>query len=228
MEKPTTEFFESLGQYVYKYIDDESNVLYVGKGRGNRCLWHLDDKGYNIEHCYIVARNLEAFENKKDWQSFLLESWIIATEAPKDNSVSGHYKECFVMASLSSLFSDWKDGQHDNFESFPEWYVENYDRLRGRLRAVQLSSNNMYIESNTRNSINCKWYVSNVTDPIKVMFEVYTRNDEEKNEFLKSKVIEFFKLNGYKKYITESNNSKLSVECKNIEAVLDLFDAFNA
>ena len=228
MEKPNSEFFETLGQYVYKYIDDESNVLYIGKGRGNRCLWHLDDKGYKLEHCYIVARNLELFENKTDWQSFLLESWLITTETPFDNSVSGHYKECFVMTSLSSLFTDWKSDQHDNFESFPEWYNENYDRLRGRLRVVQISSNNMYIESNTRNSINMKWYVSNTTDPIKVMFETYTKDDDAKNEFLKGKLVEFFKINGYKKHITESNKSKLSVECKDIDAVLKLFDSFNA
>ena len=228
MEKPSIEFLDTLGQYVYKYIDDEGNVLYIGKGRGNRCLWHLEDKGYELDHCYIVARNLEAFENKVDWQSFLLESWLIITEKPFDNSVSGHYKECFVMTSLSSLFTDWKNDQCDNFESFPEWYNENYDRLRGRLRVVQISSNNMYIESNTRNSINMKWYVSNTTDPIKVMFETYTKDDEAKNELLKSKLVEFFKLNGYKKHITESNKSKLSVECKNIDAVLVLFDAFNA
>ena len=132
------------------------------------------------------------------------------------------------MTSLSSLFTDWKNDQCDNFESFPEWYNENYDRLRGRLRVVQISSNNMYIESNTCNSINMKWYVSNTTDPIKVMFETYTKDDEAKNELLKSKLVEFFKLNGYKKHITESNKSKLSVECKNIDAVLVLFDAFNA
>ena len=227
MEKPTNEFFESLGQYVYKYIDDESNVLYVGKGRGNRCLWHLEDKGYKMEHCYIVARNLEAFENKHDWQSFLLESWLIATEAPFDNSVSGHYKECFVMASLSSMFADWNSEQHDNFESFPSWYVENYEQLRGKIRIVQITSNNMYIESSMRNSMNMKWYWTEGAETIKVTFEA-CHKESDKNEFLKGKLIEWLKTLGYKKTMPDGKKEKLAVECTDIDAVLALFSEFNS
>ena len=104
-QKPTAEFFDTLGLYVYEYLDEEGQILYIGKGIGDRCLHHIDDKGYDIEHCYIVASNLEKFESKP---SLLLESFLIKTRTPRDNLVSGHYTECFTMARVVSLFSDRK------------------------------------------------------------------------------------------------------------------------
>ena len=44
MEKPTLEFFATLGQYVYQYIDSEGKVYYTGKGNGDRCYAHVADK----------------------------------------------------------------------------------------------------------------------------------------------------------------------------------------
>ena len=121
MEKPTLEFFATLGQYVYQYIDSEGKPYYTGKGNGDRCYAHVADKGFNPDECFIVARNLEKFEDKKDWQSFLLESYLIATQSPDGNSVAGHYKECFVMANLSEIFGEYQAEQHDMFESLPTW-----------------------------------------------------------------------------------------------------------
>jgi hypothetical protein len=88
MQKPSGEFFSQLGQSVYQYINrDTLKPYYTGKGNGDRCWAHVVDKGFNPEDCFIVARNLENFEDKQDWQSFLLESYLITTQNPEDNSL---------------------------------------------------------------------------------------------------------------------------------------------
>ena len=78
MEKPSGAFFEELGQYVYGYKDRENGSWkYVGKGTGDRCWAHIQDKGYSADDCVIIARNLERFEKRKNNSSFLLESFMI-------------------------------------------------------------------------------------------------------------------------------------------------------
>lgn len=130
------------------------------------------------------------------------------------------------MASLSSMFSDWKSDQNDNFESFPDWYVENYDQLRGKLRIVQITSNNMYLESSMRNSINMKWYWSAGMEPVKVTFEAMHK-DDGKNKFLKEKITEWLKTLGYKKTMPDGKDTKLAINCADINAVLAVFAEFN-
>lgn len=226
--KPTVDFLNTLGQYVYKYIDNEGNILYIGKGNGSRCLAHLSEKGYSLNHCYIVARNLERFEGTKDWQSFLLESYLIENEKPRDNSVSGRYKECFIMAGLSTMFSEWKAEQFDNFETLPSWYIENYNRLRGRVRLLTITSNNVYIESTTRNSIKMLWYSApNSDDEIKVTFEIL-HSDDDKIEYFKNTLKEWLKGNGYPKTFPDGKKQKLAISVSDIDAVLTIFDEFNS
>lgn len=223
--KPTNEFFETLGQYVYKYEDDGGDILYIGKGKGDRCLWHLKDKGYEIKHCYIVARNLEKFENKKDWQSFLLESFLLATQFPQDNSVAGHYKECFIMLPLSSIWQDYQSVQHDNFAVFPEWYVENYDQLRGKMRMVQILSGSVFIESGFRNSTKMSWTWEPHKSDVKVTFET-ANTEEEKVEAFRSNLTTWLKNQGYKKLSGE--NRRITFSCPTIEQVIELFVGFNS
>jgi hypothetical protein len=141
-------FWETLGQYVYGYKED-GNFVYVGKGNGNRALSHIGSKEYNTDDLYIIARNLERFGEKKDWQSFLLESYLISNNSPRDNSVSGHYKECFIMAKMSELFNEFERSQHDNFEVLPDWFVDNYDKFKGRLNVFVVKSHHHLLEFNT-------------------------------------------------------------------------------
>ena len=122
MKKPSGEFFAELGQYVYAYIVG-GEYKYIGKGNGDRCWSHVESKGLDPEDCYIVARNLEAFEDKQDWQSFLLESFLIQQHQPEFNSVSGHYKENFKMASLKGLFNTYTSNQRN-------MHMEHGDFLR--------------------------------------------------------------------------------------------------
>lgn len=139
--------WETLGQYVYGYKED-GKWVYIGKGNKNRAQSHVGDKGYNIKDLYIIARNLERFD-KQDYQSFLLESFLITNESPRDNSVSGHYKECFIMAKMSELFNEFEKSQHDNFESQPDWYVENYNIFKGRLNVYVVKSHHHVLEFET-------------------------------------------------------------------------------
>ncbi len=55
--------YDKLGSYVYVYVDTTDNeeiVVYVGKGKENRCFAHLDSKD-------AKAKNID--ELKKNWQS---------------------------------------------------------------------------------------------------------------------------------------------------------------
>ncbi len=226
MEKPTLEFFATLGQYVYQYIDSEGKVYYTGKGNGDRCYAHVADKGFDPEQCYILAKNLEKFEDKKDWQSFLLESYLIATLNPDGNSVSGHYKECFVMASLSSMFTNYKNDQYDMFETLPSWYVDNYDTFRGRLREVNLNASTAFFLSNARNKMYMMWWWNpNSEDPVKVTFEI-NLPDGESLTAQKKQMKEWLKVNGYSKTHDDGKVQKFAVFASSIGDVITLFKEF--
>ena len=58
MEKPSGEFFATLGQYVYKYVDQDGAILYVGKGNGDRCLSHLKSNKYKMENINPLVEKL--------------------------------------------------------------------------------------------------------------------------------------------------------------------------
>jgi hypothetical protein len=227
--KPSYEFFTTLGQYVYQYIDkDTLKPYYTGKGNGDRCYAHVADKGFDPDDCYIVARNLEKFEDKKDWQSFLLESYLISTHDPENNSVSGHYKDCFIMASLSSLFSDYVSDQYDNFAAFPDWYINNYDVFRGKLREVKINNTTTFVLSNARNSMYMMFYWNTGdSDSIKVTFEINKPEGEDLDSY-KAKLIQWLHGEGYKKVLPDGKVQKMAVTVDTIEEVVQLFKNFMA
>lgn len=226
MEKPSLEFFATLGQYVYQYIDPEGNVYYTGKGNGDRCWAHVVEKDYDPDHLHIVARNLEKFDLKKDGASFLLESYFISTLNPDGNSVSGHYKECFIMASLSSIFGNYQADQYDMFESMPSWYIENYDTFRGRLREVKLNATTAFFLSNARNKMYMMWWWNPTSeDPIKVTFEVNSPVGEELDGNMK-KLKQWLKSEGYQKTHADGKDQKVAIHAENIESVISLFKEF--
>lgn len=226
MEKPSGEFFTKLGQYVYQYIDETGEIYYTGKGRGDRCWSHVIAKEYDPKHCHIIARNLEKFEDKKDSQSFLLESYLISTHSPEGNSVSGHYKECFIMKPLSSMFSEFQSEQFDNFESLPEWFTENYSVFKGKLREIKINSTSTFFLSSARNNMYMMWYWSTVesNEPVKVTFEFNAQDD--KLGAMKKQMTLWLKEGGYSKTFSDGKDSKMAVNVKSIEEVVSLFEAF--
>ena len=219
-------FFDTLGQYVYQYIDVDGNVYYTGKGNGNRCISHVKDKGFDDSECWIVARNLERFEDKKDWQSFLLESYLIQRDQPDSNSVSGHYKDCFIMAKLSDYFDSYVSEQYDNFANLPDWYMENYGVFRGKLREVKINAKTTFILSNAQNAMYLMSYVPvNVTDEgISVVFEINL--DEERLQSAKNKLKEWLQDSGLKPVSEGKTQKKWSVIVPDIDSLVKLFDDF--
>jgi hypothetical protein len=156
-----------------------------------------------------------------------LESFLIAVDNPTDNSVAGHYKECFVMASLSSVFGEYQTEQYDNFAKFPDWYVENYEDFRGKMRVIQITSGNTFFESGTRNSVKMMWYWNPNEDEVKVTFEVLAFADEdEKIESCKSKITQWLELNGYSDVFADGKKQKIATKAENIDAVINLFREF--
>lgn len=223
--KPSAEFFTTLGQYVYQYIGQDGKPYYTGKGNGDRCYSHVVDKGFNPDECYIVARNLEKFEDKKDWQSFLLESYLIATQNPDGNSVSGHYKECFEMVALSTMFNNYKNEQHDMFASLPDWYMENYEAFRGRLREVNLNATTLHCLSNAHNKMYMMWWWNPTSDdPVKVTFEIKRDGDDLKET--KAQFCKWLKQNGYAKTHEDGKEQKVAIFVPAIENVVELFKEF--
>ena len=228
MDKPSGEFFSQLGQYVYQYINrDTLKPYYTGKGNGDRCWAHVVDKGFNPEDCFIVARNLEHFENKQDWQSFLLESYLITTQNPEDNSVAGHYKECFVMASLSSMFSEFENEQYDNFAALPDWYLNNYDSFRNRVREVKINATTTFVLSNARNQMYMMFYWSptDVDTPTKVTFEI-NLPDGDRLETVKTNLKKWLAKNNHKNPVADGKVQKLAVNVDTIEDVVALWNEF--
>jgi hypothetical protein len=227
MNLPSSEFFDTLGEYVYGYINVETGNFdyhYVGKGKARRSVYHIKTKGYNLDECYIIARNLEKFSNKP---SLLLESYIIATQNPRDNSVSGHYKECFVMAKLSDLYAEYKKGIYDNFESLPDWYVDNYDKLKGNIGKFIITNTNVFLESVGRNGVYLGWYYSG-TKPITLKFSFLSAVSNEKLSQIKT----FLAANNINPDNLTTDTEKVvsrvtyNIEVEDVETAIELFYDF--
>jgi len=217
------EFFKSLGQYVYAYYDD-GVPIYIGKGNGNRGVQHIKTKGYDVDKLYIVARNLERFEDKNDWQSFLLESFLISKYEPSDNRVSGHYKECFVMAKLSDLFTEFKSNQFDNLASLPSWYVENYeDRLIGKVSSIELKRDICVIWSPTNYQIQMQFYVDNDGNPTLVKF--HNRAPASAASAKDQQIVTFLKSEGFTDdEITKSGKDSFEIPNVDIERTIEILN----
>lgn len=229
-------FLESLGDYVYCYrgkngahlpLQANGKEKYVGKGRGNRCLVHLNTKNYDIEDLWILASNLERFNLDKKDASFVLESFLISTLQPKDNIVSGHYKECFKMAKFSELFNVYKASQHDNFEALPEWYISNYSKLKGRINILTVKSDTIYVEFSTMEQMQPSFYVT--ADGTAKQFKFSIWADGDKLDGRLNQLLTFLKSCGIMEHEVEKTGARNTYEIKremSIDAIINIADQF--
>lgn len=222
-------FWDNLGQYVYGYKDSETGEwLYFGKGNGNRGSTHIKTKGYNIDDLYIIACNLEKFEGKQDWQSFELESFLISLYNPSGNSVSGHYKECFVMSRFSTLFKEYVDGQYDSFAELPQWYLENYEKLKGNIGTLTIKSETVQLFGQTRNSVAMSFYVNPITDEVtQCEFSVWNGAKVDMQATC-AELIKILAEIGYEAYPAgnRKEHKKFQIDEPDIQKVIDLFVEF--
>lgn len=220
MQKPSGDFFSTLGYYVYWYSDPEP--YYIGKGVGDRCWAHVVDKGFNPEHIHIIAQNLE------EDQALTLESYLIYKHNPRENKVLGHHTERFIMAKLSEVYTEYTAAKYDNFETLPAWYVDNYSSIfKGRIRALNISDTSTYIMSSANDQMYMMWYwyPTNVEDPIKVTFEVNLPANDQMYA-LKERLRIWLKKEGYSNINDDGKAQKLAVNVDSIDDVLKLWENF--
>lgn len=134
---------------------------YNGKGVMDRASHHEKEKGYDLDHCYLVAINLEKFKGKPSLQN---ESYTMALYGKgADNKVNGHHMECFPFVKLSDHYAEWKQGQRDvKFEALD--FLNNYDLGTTRLN-FSGTSVNAHVTSETvkhrRGNIKIFWRNNN-------------------------------------------------------------------
>jgi len=122
-------FWDGLGSYVYGYRDKHGDWDYIGKGVGNRVLSHVKSKGFDIENAWIIASNLEDFDDGDDGSAHALETLLIINHKPKHNSVSGRYQENIIMTSLRGLITQHQDAQRNNHTECAETLLKYPDQF---------------------------------------------------------------------------------------------------
>lgn len=125
--KPSGEFFATLGKYIYGYKNPESEDWdYIGKGVGDRAYAHVEDKELDWENCYLIARNLERYDEKADGAQFSMEAFLIHFFKPELNSVSGRYQEeTYIMSRFSGLFEQHQNDQRKMYVELHTFIAEN-------------------------------------------------------------------------------------------------------
>jgi len=216
------DFYKELGEYVYCYTKDGTykNAYYKGKGVDGRCTDHVRDKGYDINDCYIVARNLEKFRRKSP--SFLLESWLIWENDPQDNRVSGHYKECFIMQSLNFLRDEFDASQRDLYTETEEIRRRFPDDLSAtRLGRIETKGSISRIETPWKSSL--QFGITLRTSSDKYQCQILTNGTAEKF----APKVEMFS-ESFPNIAAEFEDKSITWHVDTIEDAIDWWKMFNS
>lgn len=152
--KPTREFFDSLGMYVYGY-KQRHGWSYIGKGNGDRAYHHVDEKDLDWNNCYLLARNLEKYGTNLDAAQYAIEACLIQNFKPELNIVSGRYqKETFTMALFSDLFSDHQNSQRKMYDEVHD-FISSNAIISDNVGFASSRAKTWYVETNARDNMYC-------------------------------------------------------------------------
>ena len=75
--------------YVYRFIDEKGNIIYVGKtvNINNRMQQHFSDKGHLPKECYNSVAKIEYQKYKTESDSLIMETYYITKYSPKYNKL---------------------------------------------------------------------------------------------------------------------------------------------
>jgi len=222
-KKPSGDFFEELGEYVYGFKDKETGSWkYVGKGSGDRCCAHLQEKGYSFDDCVIIARNLERFDKGKNNSSFLLESFMISQYNPIDNTISGKYKECFVMVDLSFLFNEYQSSQRNMFNELNDFYTHYKDVIGSNVGYTETRGSTWYIETGAKEN---KYFGIKVQTKVPEITVIFKMNNSSTSEY--KKFVAQMKENlGGMYNLDTSTKDKISFPVKTLDEAVELWKSF--
>ena len=216
-QKPTGEFFEKLGHYVYAYISRETGEwLYIGKGLGARVYDHVKEKEYDWEDAYLLDRNCE---NWGDGNKVALnkEGTYIKLFNPRDNKQAGHHKEeYYIMSRFDGLFAAHQDGQRIMVNEMAEFINANPIVLNNLGPTTSRPTGSWEVESGAHDSV---YFGILYNMKSGFSFRIKTK-DDEKMGLLKGIMTEYV-------IITEGTGDEKTVTyaVDDAEAVLELWTA---
>jgi len=225
---PSGEFFDTLGEYVYTYINPKTGKMkYVGRGVGKRGMSHVKDKGYSIDDLHIIAKNLEMFNDKP---SLLLESFLISKyglseeDNVADNKVAGHYKECFVMKKLNFMNEEFVESQRDMFEEGNELRKFISEKF-GNVQRFSSRRVGFLIESNAFNGRYIKLNVSikDGEEEVSITIENSTSKGELREKYISVIRDQLEPENNFK---TNKKGDQLSFRLNSVEEAVTVWEDF--
>ena len=127
------------------------------------------------------------------------------------------------MAKMSELFNEFEKSQHDNFESQPDWYVENYNIFKGRLNVYVVKSHHHQLEFETTHKMQP---VLEITTDDEVLLKIMIHAKDDVLETRKEQLYTFCEEFGITdiKEVGVRNHFNIGVKNKEMAFVEEILD----